>query len=174
MGTVGLYHIMGIIWTAAAGFILHFTYEWFNKRKSVAWFSAVNESIWEHLKLFFFPALLWSIIEFFTYGIALPGFWPVKALSLAAGVLLIPLLHYGYTGLTGRSFLWADIGVFILGVLLAYGISYLLMKSQKGFASLPWQITGFIIIAALVFAFVRFTYHAPDLPIFQDDRKANL
>lgn len=173
MGTVELYHIMGIIWTVAAGFILHFTYEWFDRRKSVAWFSAVNESIWEHLKLFFFPALLWSITEFFTYGMRLPGFWPVKALFLAAGVLLIPLLYYGYTGLTGRNFLWADIGVFILSVLLAYGISHLLMKSQKVFSSLLWQITGFIIIAALIFAFVRFTYKAPDLPVFRDNHKTN-
>ena len=171
MEDMALYHIMGIIWTAAAGFILHFTYEWFDRRKSVAWFSSVNESIWEHTKLFFFPALLWSLIEFFTYGMNLPGFWFVKSISLAAGVLLIPLLYYGYTGLTEHKYLWADIGVFMLSVLISYGISCLLMQSQKAFASLFWQIAGVIVIALLIFGFVKFTYNAPNLPIFRDENE---
>ena len=171
MEDMALYHIMGIIWTAAAGFILHFTYEWFDRRKSVAWFSSVNESIWEHTKLFFFPALLWSLIEFFTYGMNLPGFWFVKSISLVAGVLLIPLLYYGYTGLTEHKYLWADIGVFILSVLISYGISCLLMQSQKAFASLFWQIAGVIVISLLIFGFVKFTYNAPNLPIFRDENE---
>ena len=171
MEDMALYHIMGIIWTVAAGFILHFTYEWFDRRKSVAWFSSVNESIWEHTKLFFFPALLWSLIEFFTYGMNLPGFWFVKSISLVAGVLLIPLLYYGYTGLTEHKYLWADIGVFILSVLISYGISCLLMQSQKAFASLFWQIAGVIVISLLIFGFVKFTYNAPNLPIFRDENE---
>lgn len=171
MEDMALYHIMGIIWTAAAGFILHFTYEWFDRRKSVAWFSSVNESIWEHTKLFFFPALLWSLIEFFTYGMNLPGFWFVKSISLVAGVLLIPLLYYGYTGLTEHKYLWADIGVFMLSVLISYGISCLLMQSQKAFASLFWQIAGVIVIALFIFGFVKFTYNAPNLPIFRDENE---
>lgn len=169
METVELYHIMGIIWTLAAGFLLHFTYEWLDKKKSVAWFSAVNESIWEHLKLFFFPALFWSVIEFFTYGMHMPGFWPVKAIFLIAGILLIPLLYYGYTGLTNCNYLWADIGIFILSVLISYGISYLILKANKTFAALPWQIAGLISIAALVFGFVKFTYNPPALPIFTEN-----
>ncbi len=170
MENTALYHIMGIIWTLAAGFILHFTYEWFDRKKSVAWFSSINESIWEHTKLFFFPALLWSLIEFLTYGMNLPGFWFAKAVSFAAGVFLIPLLYYGYTGLTEHKYLWADIGVYLLSVLISYGISYLLMKSQKVFTALPLQIAGLALIALLVFGFVKFTYNAPNLPIFKEDR----
>ncbi len=170
MGNTALYHIMGIIWTLAAGFILHFTYEWFDRKKSVAWFSSINESIWEHTKLFFFPALLWSLIEFLTYGMILPGFWFAKAVSLVAGVFLIPLLYYGYTGLTEHKYLWADMGVYLLSVLISYGISYLLVKSQKVFAALPLQIAGLVLIALLVFGFVKFTYNAPNLPIFKEDK----
>ena len=47
------------------GTILHFTYEVLEENIVVGAFSAVNESVWEHLKLIFFPMLIVAIIEYF-------------------------------------------------------------------------------------------------------------
>ena len=49
------YAILGFIFVAALGTLLHFTFEWSNQNRIVAFFSAVNESMWEHLKLLVFP-----------------------------------------------------------------------------------------------------------------------
>lgn len=168
MKDIGLFHMMGIFWTLAAGFLLHFTYEWFDRKKAVGWFSAVNESIWEQTKLFFFPALFWIGIEFFTYGLDTPGFWTAKVLSLIAGCVLLPLFYFGYTGFSGSRFLWADAGSFVASVLIAYGISFWLMGRMNGFSSVLWQVISLFLIAGLVFLFVRFTYKAPKFPIFQN------
>ena len=48
---------------AAIGALLHFTYEWSNNNSLIATFSTVNESTWEHLKLAFFPILIFGIID---------------------------------------------------------------------------------------------------------------
>ena len=44
------------------GTILHFTYEMSNYNPIVGLFSAVNESVWEHLKLLAFPMMLMALI----------------------------------------------------------------------------------------------------------------
>lgn len=41
----------GFIFTAILGTLLHFLFDWTNGSVIAALFSAVNESIWEHMKL---------------------------------------------------------------------------------------------------------------------------
>ena len=45
------YQIVSAIFACILGTLLHFIYEWCGESQSVAWFSAINESVWEHLKL---------------------------------------------------------------------------------------------------------------------------
>ena len=57
--------IIGILFVAIFGTLLHFMYEWSGHKRFVSIFAAVNESTWEHLKLVFFPMLLTTIIGLF-------------------------------------------------------------------------------------------------------------
>ena len=59
------YQIVSAIFVCILGTLLHFTYKFFGENNFVASFSAVNESVWEHLKLLFFPMLLTTIIGYF-------------------------------------------------------------------------------------------------------------
>ena len=52
------YQIVSTIFVCILGTLLHFTYDFFGQNMIIASFSAVNESVWEHLKLLFFPMLL--------------------------------------------------------------------------------------------------------------------
>jgi hypothetical protein len=45
--------LIGVAFIAFLGTALHFTYELSGRNIMVAPFSAVNESVWEHLKLVF-------------------------------------------------------------------------------------------------------------------------
>lgn len=54
--------IIGIIFVSAIGSLSHFLYDWSGQNHLVGLFTPVNESIWEHMKLLFFPMLLYSII----------------------------------------------------------------------------------------------------------------
>ncbi len=55
---VRIYHIVGIFVICIASFPLHFSYEWSGESAIVGIFTPINESIWEHLKLVFWPLLL--------------------------------------------------------------------------------------------------------------------
>ncbi len=55
--------ICGILFTSVLGSLLHFVYEWTGENPLAALFSPVNESVFEHCKLLFFPALLYTLFE---------------------------------------------------------------------------------------------------------------
>ncbi len=56
---------LGILFTAALGSFGHFAYDLSKENILVALFCPVNESTWEHLKLLFFPFLLFSLLRLF-------------------------------------------------------------------------------------------------------------
>jgi hypothetical protein len=55
--------LLGMVFIALLGTALHFTYDLSRGNILVAGFSAVNESVWEHLKLVFWPAVVLALIE---------------------------------------------------------------------------------------------------------------
>ena len=57
--------IVVIILAIVFGTLLHFTYEWSGENRIVGLFSATNESVWEHLKLVFYPMLILGLIEYY-------------------------------------------------------------------------------------------------------------
>ena len=121
---------LGILWTLVLGTLSHFFYQWSHENMLVGLFSPVNESVWEHLKLLFFPALTYMFIEQKAMGKAMPGLLGKNLLGLFAGLLVMPLLFYGYTAFSGKSILWVDIGIFCVCVLLTFLLPYKLRNRQ--------------------------------------------
>ena len=60
-------YITGYIAVAILGTLLHFVYEWSGSNMIVGLFSSTNESTWEHMKLAFYPMLIFSIIFMILY-----------------------------------------------------------------------------------------------------------
>ena len=58
------YELFGMLFSSLLGGLLHFTFEFSGYNPIVGAFSAVNESVWEHLKLGFWPILLFTFIEY--------------------------------------------------------------------------------------------------------------
>ena len=50
-----VFTVIGILFTIILGSLSHFFYGWSGNFFLVGFFSPVNESVWEHLKLLFFP-----------------------------------------------------------------------------------------------------------------------
>ena len=55
---------IGFIWSIVFGTMLHFLYGWTGENRVVGLYAAVSESTWEHLKLLFFPVLLYTVWEY--------------------------------------------------------------------------------------------------------------
>lgn len=161
------WEIIGFLVVGAVGTLLHFVYDWAGQARVAAAISAVNESIWEHMKLVFVPFLLFSLVEFIVFSDAFRNFFACKAASILLGLLAIPALFYTLTGALGELPDWLNITIFFAADALVYLVSYRLL-TLGALRSGGAQIVGFVLLWALLFVFVWFTYRTPHLPLFRD------
>ena len=163
---VFFWQLTGFLFTSIAGVLLHFAYDWSKQSPFIASFAAVNESIWEHMKLLFFPMFLYAAIENLVLGEKRPNFWCTKLFGISLGLLLIPVLYYSYTGIFGIQKDWINIVIFFL----ANAVSYLtegLLSRKRTFKCLSPAIALFF-LCLFTFAFVIFTFIPPQIPLFQE------
>ena len=112
------YQIISIIFTFILGTLLHFTYQLSGENQVVAIFSAINESVWEHLKLLYFPMLLTTIIGYFYIGKSIPNFLCVKTIGIIVSMLFTVVFFYTYTGILGKNIAVIDISSFFIAVFI--------------------------------------------------------
>ena len=157
--------IAGAILIIFIGTALHFTFDFSGRNPVVGAFSAVNESVWEHLKLPFWPSLLWMLIEIFFLRKAVSNFFTSKAIGTTVMIVFIPAVFYLYTAFTEEN-LAVDIATFMIAVILGQITSYVLFK--RGKQSKRTEILALIVIALLAVIFIVFTFYPPHLSVFQD------
>lgn len=157
--------VLGILFVLFVGTLAHFLYDLSDNNHMIGLFTPVNESVWEHMKLLFFPMLLYSLFMVSHLKDDYPCIVSSSCFGILAGTLLIPILYYAYTGLLGRDYFILDIGTFIVSVLFAFWISYRLTLSCK---AKPCTAFLCILTGILFICFIRFTYHPPALAIFAE------
>lgn len=158
---VGSFVFIGLV-----GASLHFTFELSNfSSLVVAYFSAVNESTWEHLKMVFFPGLLFALIEYTYVREQVNNYIIAKTASLFVMPLIITVGWYIYAPLLGRSFYPMDLFLFYLAVFIGQIVSYKLLTHPP----LEKQYTQYAIgvFAALFIAFSMFTFFPPTIFLFE-------
>jgi len=163
-----VWEITGFIFISLLGSLLHFAFEFFGEWPPLALIAAVNESVWEHLKLAFWPALVFALIEWPFFRGSVRNFWAGKTTGILAMPIVIVSVFYGYTALAGRNVLWADISLFILAVFVGQMISYRLLISRPLGSGI--KISALILLALMVAAFSLLTFFPPHCPLFCDPR----
>ena len=156
---------IGIIIIFLVGASLHFVYEWSHHNKIVAFFAAVNESTWEHIKICMTPTLLWSIYEITFYGFT-GNFIFAKSLCLLTIILVIPILFYSYTAFTKKAILIIDIICFLITVICSQ-LVFRYIINLNGFSNI-FVYTGFILLSIELLFYFYLTYNAPKNIIFKD------
>ena len=163
--SVGLWQLMGFAVTSLGGTLLHFLYDWLGKAAWVAPFSGVNESTWEHMKLLFWPMLLYAVVES-RFFLERSDFWCVKLRGTLLGLGLIPVIFYTYNGVVGRSPDWLNIAIFFIAAAVAYTYETRLFRAEKLRCRTPKAAIAVLCVIALLF--VVFTFATPTLGIFRD------
>ena len=157
---------VGLLVVLAAGYLLHFIYDLTGQSPIAAPLAAVNESTWEHMKLFITPWVLWSLVE----RIALQGhgsLLPARGLGMLTGLAAIPALFYTYQGILGRGIMWVDVLIFQLAVLLAFWVSWS-VQARRVLDGPVWQILGGVTLLAVWGLAIWWTYAPSQLPLFVD------
>lgn len=160
------YTVTGFIFVSILGSLAHFFYEWSGYSFIVGLFSAVNESVWEHLKLLFFPYLIWSIIEFFALD-KNKAVFPAKALGAVSGMTAIVVFFYVYTGITGENIDFLNIISFFIGVAVSFAVDYTLIKNEK-FSTTSGTVIGITALLIIMMFFILFTVFPVKIPLFKD------
>lgn len=156
--------LWGFLFVGVLGTLFHFAYDFLGK----AWFWGlifpVNESIWEHLKLLFFSAVLWWLIEWFFIE-KTPCFFPIRMKALLCGLVSIPLLHYTYSGVIGQRFSAVDISIYFVADALYFWLVHRFSRNKKTDCE-GETLLSLLIFLMILFAFAAFTFYPPDLGIF--------
>ena len=163
--TVWAWCLMGFAIVSLLGTLLHFLYDFSGGAAWIAPFSGVNESTWEHMKLLFWPMILFGAIESFFFR-DYESFHCVKLRSTLLGLSLIPIIYYTYNGAIGVSPDWVNISIFFISAAAVYLYELRALGGDSVTCKNPKRsVTLLLIIAAL---FIIFTFKAPHLAIFKD------
>ena len=163
------YEIIGFIFVSVLGTLSHFLYEWLNESKIIALFCPVNESVWEHSKLLFFPYLIWAIAEYFLLN-KQENFFSSKIKGVLCGMVFIVSFFYTYSGITGKISTFIDILSFFIGTAISFIISYIMMRNSKRGSKIG-EIISVILFISISITFFLFTFVPPLIPLFEDPQK---
>ncbi len=163
--SIGLWQLAGFAVTSLVGTLLHFLYDWLGEAVWIAPFSGVNESTWEHMKLLFWSAFIFAVVQSLFFKNK-ENFWCVKLRGIVLGIIMIPVLFYTYNGVIGKSPDWLNIAIFFISAAIAYIYETRLFNSDK--FSCKSQKRAIATLCAIGLLFVVFTFITPEINIFKD------
>ncbi len=168
---IKIWQIVGAFVIFGVGAVWHFMFEWLGDPVWLGWFFPVNESVWEHVKLMFWPAVLYFLIEGIFIFKKTNNFLLAKMSVLFFTPIMNIIVFYTYTGVTGyENFIIDSIVLFLITCVQQY-ISYKLLTREEIWRNKKWlritlAIIGIVILGAfLVYA----TYYPPHIPLFMDN-----
>jgi hypothetical protein len=164
------WEVICVFWVAFAGSLLHFAFELTNYWQPMAIMAAVNESAWEHVKMYFWPGLFFALVQYtYTRDVA-RNYWFGKAIALALTPLTILVAYFSYMAavesLGAKPSLAVMLGIMFFGIATGQLASWLILTSS------PLRpVAGRYALAtyaALLLAFSMFTYFPPRIFVFEN------
>lgn len=153
--------VLTFVFTVALGSAMHFFYDWL-PIPLVGLFAPINESVWEHLKLLFWPFLIGCCFLQRTVENR-QAFWGA---ALASG-LVMPLFLTGMYYLLNGGFMVASLPVDLALYAISMLLGFVLLCMWK---ARPWaqKALGVLILVAGVYGacLILFSIASPNLPIF--------
>lgn len=147
------------------GTLGHFLYSWTGENYFIGLFFPVNESTFEHLKLLFFPALLFFTVEYFFTEERPANYICASVISVLCGMTSIVTLFYTYKGILGYSIDAINIAIYYISVALTLGKRRKIINEEKFcLNAINKFFLGIVFLITLLFIF--WSYNPPTLGIF--------
>lgn len=166
--------IIGVLFNFIFGTLLHFTFNWFNCWLPFGFLMPINEAVWEHLKMVYWPIIVYSFIEYYHIQdiISKQSFIVAKFANITIGFGIIFTIFYTYTIWLTHNLI-IDILTFYAAINIGQITQYFLFlndrKQNKCFA-----INALFMIIVYGILFFIFTYepprNIPHIDIFVDFR----
>lgn len=160
----------GIIFTLILGVLLHYIFAWSGRNLWVSFIAPTNESYFEHLKLFFTPYILWTLVEYAHYGQFMHAFIPAKVISLYIGMFLMVFFYWLYTRLISPPSAKGATLIFAAAVIAAFVIGEFLMTlTFMDHVGLEIFFDGVLVISVLTM--IVLSIYPPQHAFFKSSNK---
>ncbi|NLM63109.1 MAG: hypothetical protein GX190_02175 [Mollicutes bacterium] len=155
------------------GSLLHFAYDFFNNNFIVGLFTPINESVWEHLKLAFFPILFWWIVFYWRknkrYNLKRNKWFLGCLVSIITSIIIILGGHYFMKfGLNIHSVL-IDIILFYIAIFTGQYAGYHVYNFSE-FSKIDNIYFPVVAIGVIIIVFIILTISPLKLPVFEDPK----
>ena len=161
-------HCIAFVLAVLAGTGLHFLYTLL-PNPVTAVFSPVQESVWEHLKMLYWPYLAAAILLTRNRQLKNAGYWGAHFAAMLVMALIVVGGFYFLSGAFGLESTAIDIALFVIAMAAAFYLSYRLYNS--GSTREHAAVLCFFVIL-LGAALILFTFMPPALPLFESRTEA--
>ena len=158
--------IFGVAAIYLVAAFLHFFYDLSGHTVLSSFIGAVNESVWEHLKIFAIGYSLWAGLEYLALKPPLKTFVVAKAAGVFSLLISITLFFYLYTSVLKTSYVVVDLISSFVFTALSQAVSYLILTRWEGAGEYFYLAVS--LWALLFSALLCFSYYPPKIPIFKD------
>jgi len=164
MDNVLILELIGIPVIFLGGSLFHFLYKYGGKKLWMSIISPVNESIWEHLKIAFYPALLYAGIQAYFWQDRPQNYFTAELIGIFSMMAFILVIELIYPAILKKNILVLDLLVFFISISLSQIISYALFQNE--YVKLP-DIAIVLIILLQVGIFTLFNFKTPRIGLFR-------
>ena len=160
-----IWHFFGAIAIMSLAALWHFVYAWTPNVVAAAIFP-VNESVWEHMKLFLVPSAIFYVIEFIAIGYRFRNYIFAHGISLLVMPLVTLAMFYFYRNVAGvEESLIIDIIITFISICIGLYVGYKLTIQKRKIGN---SIAAFIIAIILLVVYGVLTFMPPKTPMFLD------
>lgn len=146
--------------------LLHFVYDFTDGSTLSILFGAVNESVWEHVKIFAVGYVFWSLVELLWVKPPFKKFVTAKTIALYFLSLAIIVFFYTYNLFSKEPILWLDISSSFVFVVLSQYISYRLITNENEIKD--YFTVALMMLMLFFLMFFSFTAFPPKIDLFRD------
>ena len=164
--TLRKWTIMGVIIVFLLAGAWHFLYDVL-PCNFIGVISPVNESPWEHAKLFFVPAIIWYVIMYFIVGKDFSNYVFGHSIALLVMPIIMLLLFYLYRPLLEET-LPLDLLNAVVTIAVGAFVAYKLTVSQMVIHPCVQYVIATVIIIGMLVIYTVFTFHPPRCDLFFD------
>jgi hypothetical protein len=155
-----------ILITILIGTFWHFVYQLSGDNFLVGLIAPINESVWEHLKIVFFPFIIVSIVAYLKLKPRKNCFWLGILTGSIVGMLIVFFSYYLYTLFLSDALI-IDILIYIASIIVAMYIAWwfnINIKSNKKI-----ELVSVLGLAVIAVALIYLTIKTPRLKPFIED-----
>lgn len=162
----GISEAVGIVVIYSAAVLLHFIYGLSGGGTLAVIFGAVNESVWEHVKIFSFSYIAYAVLQLLWLKVPFRRYVVGKCAGLYLLMGGMIGFFYLYTGIVGEPIPWLDITSSAALVALAQWCSFLLtVRWRRGG---EYFAPAVLMMMLYYLMFFSFTVFPPKLGLFRD------